>query len=692
MRSDLEEFRHEFIQDVVGESDATGQYVEDAFFELFCDQLVDAGELDTFERAFKQSDRGLRVDGYGGDPIQSDGTLSLIVDDFTQVDELRSLTATDINAVFKRLSNFVTKSLDPEFRNAMEETEPAFGLADMIAVRWPTLSKIRMLLISDRLMSSRVDGLDAGDISGVPVTYSVWDIGRLHRFVSSGHGREDIVIDLEEEFGAGLTALPAHLEQASYEAYLVVIPGIQLAAIYDRWHARLLEQNVRVFLQARGNVNKGIRNTLANDPEMFFAYNNGITATAEDVEVRSTPNGLEITKLHNLQIVNGGQTTASIHAESIKKNSDLSRVFVQMKLSIIDPDRAPEVVPKISEYANSQNKVSAADFFANHPFHIRMEEFSRRLYAPSVEGSFRESKWFYERARGQYPDARANLSGSERRKFDGDYPRRQVLTKTDLAKYLMVWRGHPDIVSKGAQKNFAEFARQIGAEWAKSDELFSESYFKRAIAQAIIFRATEKLVSQQPWYDGGYRANIVAYAIAKLAYDAAARGTVVDFATVWRRQSVPVALSDALETAALSVHEVLVNPPAGNRNISEWAKQQACWDRVQRLQVAWPPQLEDVLITEAAAKADEKDAKKDQRLLNGIEAQTAVLKAGADFWRDLRAWGEGKGLLTDKEASILRIAVGMPSTVPTERQCVVLLGALRRLRGEGYPRGGDLVD
>ena len=189
------------------------------------------------------------------------------------------------------------------------------------------------------------------------------------------------------------------------------------ADIYDRWGARLLEQNVRVFLQARGKVNRGIRLTLENEPWMFFAYNNGITATAEAVEISNAGGQMLLRRLTNFQIVNGGQTTASIHLARLR-DVDLSRTFAQMKLSVVSPERATALVPKISEYANSQNRVNAADFFANHPFHILMEGFSRRIYAPSPDGRFRQSKWFYERARGQYADARAYLTVSERKKFD----------------------------------------------------------------------------------------------------------------------------------------------------------------------------------------------------------------------------------------------------------------------------------
>jgi len=691
MSSELEEFYQEFFQDVLAAADAGGQYAEDAFFELFCAQVVEDGDLETADRAQYLSPKGLRVDGYGGDPLTSEGALSLIISDFNQSPVIKSLTATDLNAIFKRVSNFLAKSLDAEFRNSLEETSPAFGLADMINARWPSVEKVRLLLISNRILSARVDGRDAEEFMGVPVTHSVWDIERLHDFAILGRGREDINIDLEGKFGGPLSALPAHLNSAGYEAYLVVVPGQQLAAIYNHWGARLLEQNVRVFLQARGNVNKGIRNTLENDPEMFFAYNNGVTATAESVETRMTDAGLVITGFKNLQVVNGGQTTASIHAASRKKEIDLSRVFVQMKLSIVEPEKAVDVVPKISEYANSQNRVNAADFFANHPFHVRMQDFSRRLSAPAADGSFRGSKWFYERARGQYPDARAYLTGSKKREFDTTNPKSQVFSKTDLAKFLMVWRGHPDIVSKGAQKNFAAFAGEIGREWSKQSDSFNEDFYRHAIAKAIIFREVERIVTAQPWYEGGYRANVVAYAIAKIAHDTEALGRCVDFDGVWRKQGISTAFREALTTSAEAVHEVIVNPPASMRNVTEWAKQQACWNRVTNLRIEWPAAWLGELLTDKEQRENERAGKKDQRLLNGIQAQTAVVTAGGRAWREIRAWGEEKKILSPKELEILRVCASMPKVIPTEKQCMVAIEALGRLHREGCQLGKEIV-
>jgi hypothetical protein len=688
MSDPIAEFQDEFFQDVLVSADASGQLHEDTFFQLFTDYLVETGELETADRASYTGTRGVRIDGYGGDPIES-GTLSLIIVDTDQTPGIKTLTATEMDAAFKRASSFLSKALDPGFRSGLDEASPAYGLSDLISARWPKsgiaragISKVKLVLVTDKLLSSRVDGRAAELLDGVPVVHSVWDIGRLFRLVVAGRGREEIQIDLVDTFGSGIPALAAHHEDASFETYLMVLPGEHLAQIYDRWGARLLEQNVRVFLQALGNVNKGIRNTIENEPEMFLAYNNGITATAESVETHTSDAGLLVTRLHNLQIVNGGQTTASIHA-AMRRKVDLSEVFVQMKLSIIPPELATYVVPKISEYANSQNKVNAADFFANHPFHVRIEGFSRRISAPSPDGSFRESKWFYERARGQYQDERSRVSGVKRREFETEFPKSQLFTKTDLAKYLMVWRGEPHTVSKGAQKNFAAFAQAIGREWDRNSDQVSEVFYRDSIAKAIIFRETERLVSQQTWYAGGYRANIVAYTLAKIGHDLDRMGRFFDFGAVWTGQRVGLDLQEVIVVGAEAVQAVLVDPPASHTNITEWAKQQACWDRVRGIHVDWPVDFLQTTLTSLEHQVDVREGAVDMRLVTGIEAQTQVVGAGAAFWQAVLDWGRERKLLSAKEASILQACAGIPRRVPSDKQSYVALATLANLQREG---------
>lgn len=572
-----EEFYEELFQDIKTTADAYGIYLEDAFFDIVTDQLIDAGEFDEVERAFfRPAQGGIRVDGYCGDPLESaiaqeagQGTLGLIALDFNQDTDLTTLTNTDMEADFRRLEKFLTQSLNARFRNSLEPTDPGFGLADLINTRWEKISRVRLYLLTNKKLSARVEGKKASSIDGREIVYNVWDITRFGNLVSSGRERERLIIDFNKLPGGSLRALLASKPNDRNQVYLAAVPGLDLAYIYDRWGTRLLEQNVRVFLQARSNVNKGIKRTLENEPEFFFSFNNGITATAEAITTEITDEGLVITGLENLQIVNGGQTTASVYA-AFKAKHDLSRVYVQMKLSIVSPEAAKELVPRISEYANSQNKVSAADFFANHPFHVRIEEFSRRILAPAKDDSFDLTKWFYERARGSYRDAQAYLTPAAKRKFAKEYPKAQSFTKTDLAKYLMVWTDKAYMVNRGAQKNFAEFAKDVADAWEKNDQQFSEVYFKYLIAKKIIFDLAGKVVQSRDWYEaGGYRSQHVVLAVGALANAARTLGKSVDFLSIWNRQAVTPAFERALGQAADAAHDVLMQPGEGYRNISE---------------------------------------------------------------------------------------------------------------------------
>ena len=692
--SDLSAFAKELFQDVQNEAVAIHDYAADVFFEKYTEYLMEAGEIQTADRAYYDgpSGQGIRVDGYGGDPIDtSDHALCLIISDFCQSLDLEALNKREMEAMFKRLLKFLKKSLDVRWRKLLEETSPAFGLADLIAERWKIIGKVRLFLISNRELRVRVDRIPGQQLGGKEVTHSVWDIRRLHRFANSGSGREDIEIDLEKgEYGGAIPILPVKQHDTRHRSYLSVIPGQVLAKIYDQWDARLLENNVRVFLQARGKVNKGIKNTLESEPSMFFAYNNGITATAEEVIVKKAGGHSVLSSIKNMQIVNGGQTTASIHT-AYRNNVDLSGTYVPMKLSVIDQELTTRIVPKISEYANSQNRINASDFYSNHPFHVRVEEFSRRMFAPNADGEFKQSKWFYERARGQYASVRALLKGSARKKFDSENPRLQRFTKTDLAKFLGVWECKPERVSLGAQKNFVLFAKDIGRAWKKSADDFNKAWYRAFIAKAIVFKRCERIVSKASWYHGGYRANIVAYTIAKLADVTSKSGKSVDFQRIWQRQDISSSMAEMLSAIGNEVCQILLHPPEGISNVTEWAKKQACWSGVQGIPIELGSHIEKDLVSRSDEIEAQKKARKEQREYNEIESQMLVTVAGAEFWRRVVRWARKRKLLTPRESRALKVAVLIPRRVPTSKQSVVVLKCFRRLQNEGFeedlPRG-----
>ena len=685
MADSLEDFYQEFARDVIMTADAGGGFKEEAFFEIVAGHLVAAGELETHERThYVDRARGLRIDGHGGHPRDSDGVLSLIIQDFDQTGEIQTLTGTDLEAILKRLTQFAGKARDPSFRNGLEESSPGFEAAIHVDGCWELTRRLKLVVLTNRRLSARIDGRQAAELDGKEVITTVWDLERLHRYIASGREREDMEVDLVSDHGGAIRVLPAHLGTGDYEAFLAVVPGSQLADIYDRWGSRLLEQNVRSFLQLKGGVNKGMARTIREAPEMFFAYNNGITATAEAVHLDCT--GQAIDRITNLQIVNGGQTTANLHLQRCKE-VDLSGVFVQMKLSIVRPDRAEEIVPRISEYANTQNKVNAADFFANHPFHIELEKLSRRVLAPAKQGRFVGTRWFYERARGQYVNERARLTGAALRKFDVDFPKSQVVTKTELAKVLNLWPGYlgiePNSVCRGGQKTFSDFAAAISQSWNESSRLdINDSFFKECVAKILIFEETEQIVSRQPWY-GGHRSHIVAHSIAKLAWDIKQRGDSLAFGNVWSEQGLTSNLREALTLSVEKVRSVIMNPPKQSQNIGEWVKMQACWQRVKDLEISWPRSLETDLTSYAEAMEEKRAAKKDKRITTGIEAQTAVIRMGHAYWASALQWGKENVTLSHKDAGLLASAAKIGG-LPSESQCLLLVQIQKGLVDAGF--------
>lgn len=684
--SDLEEFNVGLIADIQGDADVLGLVTAEAFFEKAGELLTEAGELDGADRAFFEgtvSGKPTRIDGYGGDPRDSGGVLSLILCDFSTTDEVRLIHKERLQVLLNTLHRFLKASLRRDFREQLEETSPGFGVADLIATTWRDIEKIKLIIVSNAESRTQADAAKVADIDGKPVTLSVWDLKRLKQYIEQGQSRANLVIDFEKDFDGGIPLLAASSTETSFESYLAVIPGQQLAAIYEKWGARLLEANVRSFLQARGKVNKGIRDTIRDEPQMFFSYNNGLSATADAIEVVQADVGQRLVRAHNLQIVNGGQTTASLHAARKSFAEQLEKVHVQMKLTIVPREESELVVPRISEYANSQNKVNAADFFANHPFHIRVEELSRKILARGA-GTYRDTKWFYERARGQYADERGRRTIAERRRFDAEFPRSQFLTKTDLAKYENTWAQLPHIVSLGAQKNFTEFAKQIGKRWKSEGVGFDDLWFKHLIAKAIIFRATEKFVSGAEWYEGGYRANIVTYALAKMVHDAQERKQVVDLDSVWKNQEVFSDLKIAILVAATEAQDVITHPPAGVRNFSEWAKKQACWKGLQDRNLTYPNNFDRVLISQDSANERAKEVRAEKAVTSSVEAELEVHRYGASFWAEARNWARERGLLSPRELGVLEICAAIPGKMPSDKQCTIALDVCKKLEYEGF--------
>lgn len=328
---------------------------------------------------------------------------------------------------------------------------------------------------------------------------------------------------------------------------------------------------------------------------MFLAYNNGLTTTAAGVEVRKTSAGLFLRGLTDWQIVNGGQTTASIlHYLHSAPGRSVDEVFVQMKLVTVSSENAARVVESVARYANTQNRVTAADLFSNHDYHRRLETLSRATRAPAVGERQYRTGWYYERARGQWENERTELRTPTRKaRFEREYPRAQVLTKTDWAKHLAAWDQRPHIVSKGAQANFLDFARRAVKDWEQDESLIDETYFQIGVGKAIVFRQLASAIRRAKWFGGSYLANIAAYGISKLAFEAGRqfRGKEVDFLRVWRRQDSGAVLLESALQAARAAQESLTHPKRRVANVTQWAKQESAWTRLRDAELKLPREL-----------------------------------------------------------------------------------------------------
>jgi hypothetical protein len=457
-----------------------------------------------------------------------------------------------------------------------------------------------------------------------------------------------------------------------------------LVSIYEDFGQKLFEQNVRTFLQFRGGVNRGLRNTIETAPEMFFAYNNGITATASAVQFGDNGN---INLIKNFQIVNGGQTTSAIYAANKVSKIDVSNVSVQMKLSVVkESNNQDEFVSKVAEYANTQNKINNSDFFSNSPFHKDMKDYSTRIFAPAAEGSQRRTHWYYERVRGEYLNNQAYLSAFDKRKFLLENPKHQLIDKTLLSKAENSWNQRPDIVSKGAQDSFKRFADNI-SEILENDNLaITESYFKDAIARIIMFRTIERLITKSTWYDGGFRAQTVTYSMAYLSFIVKEMGFNLNFNNIWENQVIPETLFNMLDTIANKVYFKITSPPAGFANISQWTKNAKCWESVKELKVEFKNLDNSLFVDNQEVKYIQKEEKKKKVVDTGIEIQIKVINTPIEAWKKLNSYysaDKSELKLSSMHADILfKMGTGKIS-LPSEKQSAILYNLKKVAEDEG---------
>jgi hypothetical protein len=668
--TELSKFYTSLMQDIaaIQSTDEEGAVSEQIFTQQAVDLLAASGESENI--VVKYDEKGLgtskqhKINAYA--ISENYETVDLFITVFNGTEEISKITSQDIDTAAKRILNFFRKAIyasvdenskyfRDEYVDEIEESSEIFQFAH-------TLAKSRD--IKDNLVRVNAfiltNGMYKGEfpsnttISGYNFYYKIFDIESLYNISEKSH--IPIEIDFKKD-GFTVPCIPSPSANEEYQSYLAIIPGQALASMYERFGSRLLEQNVRSFLQFTGKINKGIRTTIMKEPEMFLAFNNGIAATADEIGLENNFNrdGQIISFVKDLQIVNGGQTTASIYHTLKKDKADISGIFVQVKLSVVkNKEKFSEIVARISEYANTQNKVSVSDLSSNRPYHIELEKLSRNSFTPLTDRQPIQTKWFYERARGQYKTSRLkeSLPKSRLKAFDLKNPKNQMFTKEELAKYINAYQEitegkkvliGPHFVVRGNQKNYVQFINH------NLEKKLNNLYYEDAIAKAILYRVAEKVYGVKPNAIGDMRYITVPYTITLLNH---LLKNQLDLYRIWKAQDVSDSLKTLLYTMMTEI-ETFIKDTAPGGLFGEWAKKEECW------QLAKSHDFKFDLSSITQDLIDKKNPPKrmvvsedENELQKRMEEIEKIKSIPTPVWKKIEDWGRETGSLSVMQQNI----------------------------------------
>ena len=579
------------IQESIAEKLSLGEeypYAEVEFVERFVEHMKESGM--TFSDSQICTHQGkignalIKISGYAFS--EEAEQLDLFVANYKGTEELEEISKEELEDSTKKCFHFLTGSANGKLSKVLEKSSDPYQFASLVRDSFSSIDQIRIFVITDR--TSRVKNFRPKEINGKTIKIEVMDIERLYRHTVAGTPRDEIVVNFKELCGNLLPCVYVPLNESDYSYALTVFPGNALYNLYEKYGARLLEANVRSFLNAKGKLNKvnsGIRKTLIEDPEHFLAYNNGLVIVTDNMIVDRTENGnYGILNLQGMQIVNGGQTTASLYFTKKKiKSIDYSKVFIPAKIINIEKNKYnesdinlnEELISNISKFANSQTAIKDDDLTANSSFHRAIEEIVSKLYCPDGV-----SQWFYERAAGSYNVllAREGNTKARLRAIRERIPTSRKISKTQLAKYYNAWEGIPEIVALGSQKNFAYFIDKIQRNEEKEGFKPDLQWVKEIISKAILFKNVDRIVSNMKTPS---KINVTTYTVSILSKKLNDSNIKMDFEKIWQNQGISESLKNIIEKFAQEVYKMMLLRGEG-KLLSEWAKSKECWIDVQK--------------------------------------------------------------------------------------------------------------
>ena len=568
-------------------------------------------------------------------------------------------------------------------RTKFDPGDPIMELADELEHKKNNYTKVTIWHLTNASYSSRSQEILASKVDDLDIEFKTFDINAYSKLIQDQ-------LKSEIQIETNIKALKV-VDNPNYTSYLFSLSGYELVDFYDQFGKTLLESNVRTFLSLKSKVNKGISNTITSDVDrpFFFAYNNGITATANSIEFED---GV-IKLIKDLQIVNGGQTISTLYNAWKNNNSSLQEIYVQVKLSVIHTKESyNSFVSRISRFANTQNKVNESDFFGSSYYHKKMKNLSTTIRV-AVPGSISTQKWFYERLRGEYINDQMYKRDSEKKAFLKEHPKTNVFDKIAISKAYLSVEQHPNLVSKGAQLCFAEFAKRVSDLYEEGSESVNEYLFKKNVAQVILFRAVEKIVGNAKWYSNGYRAQTVTYTIAffnKLIIESNLR---INWNNIWDSQSISLSMQNEINKIGEFIHRIIINPPPFETNIGTYCKKEACWNRIKSK--TYVINFKNIMSDlDSIDKEKDKifEATKDAKIENSISDQIKIielgkLKIGNSYLPiELAAHFNSKYAsgITDIQRKVLISWSQGKIGYPTEKQSQILMKLLMQAKKDGF--------
>lgn len=701
---EIDDYRLELLNELRNEASIEGNDVDDQFINFAINQLEELGELiDTYPHSCEirgPRNKVLGFDAYSFD--EADGSIVLLISDFQNTIVKTTLTNSRIDELYNKMSYFINEAYNGDIKKYCDDSDPIIDISKELKNRIGNgklnsdILKFKFFIVTNSLLSTQVKNIYKDDLLERPVELNLWT---LERFFQSKISKTSEAIQIKcEDFGIdGIQCLKANLgESNGYDSYMAIVPGKFLADVYLKHGSRLLEGNVRAFLSTKNKVNKRIRATIiGNNPENFFTYNNGIAVVAHSVKLSTDQT--RILEFKNFQIINGGQTTATLASVVVKKDpcvSNYSKIFVPMKLTVLniegdlsedDENKYNEITQQISKSANSQTLVSDTDFFSNDPFHVEMEKLSLKHMAPPVNGSPHQTIWYYERSKGRWEQDQMKMTDSQRDKYKLRSPKSQVIKKEKLAKCLNSVYQYPHIVCEGSTNNMKSFAETISELTENSKDNINEFFFEKAVASVILFDSVDRIVNKSPWYPkGSNKAQIVPYTISKICAILPTKKEI-DWKKIWLKQMLYPELVRQIEIVSQIAHVFLCD--SSGVIVREYAKKASTWKKFkEECNIQLTEEFTLSLIDTSILKDEQKAAKRAHKFNSDIDLEVEFYTRGYDYWVKFAFDMEIEKMLSSGDIDFVKTLASYikRGTLPSKMQIKKLLKIITKAEDCGY--------